>query len=97
MELAVSELVTTAVEHAHGEPVEVVVALTADPPTVAISVRSVRSVRTPTRIADPSTWAEPLPAVRTGRGLAIVRSVSDDVSVGADEPTVTVRCTFHVD
>ena len=94
MELAVSELVTTAVEHAHGEPVTVVVALTADPPTVAISVRS---VRTPTRITDPSTWAEPLPAVRTGRGLAIVRSVSDDVSVGADESTVTVRCTFHVD
>ena len=42
MELAVSELVTTAVEHAHGEPVTVVVALTADPPTAAISVRSVR-------------------------------------------------------
>ena len=60
MELAVSALVTTAVEHAHGEPVAVVVALTADPPTVAISVRSVRS---PSRITDPSTWAEPLPAV----------------------------------
>ena len=94
MELAVGEPVTTAVEHAHGEPFAVVVALTADPPTVAISAIS---VRTPTRITDPSTWAEPLPALRTERGLAIVRSVSDDVSVGADEPTVTVRCTFHVD
>ena len=39
-ELAVGELVTTAVEHAHGAPFAVVVALTADPPTVAISVRS---------------------------------------------------------
>ena len=94
MELAVIELVTTAVEHAHGEQVTVVVALTADPPTVAISVRS---VRTPTRITDSSTCAEPLPAVGTGRGLAIVRSVSEGVSVEADEPTVTVRCTFQID
>ena len=94
MELAVSELVMTAVECAHDEPVTVVVALTADPPTVTISVRS---VRTPSRITDPSTWAEPLPAVRTGRGPAIVRSISDDVSVEADEPTVTAGCTFHVD
>ncbi len=93
MELAVSELVTNAVEHGLAEPVTVIVAVTTDPPTVAISVRS---VRTPSGIADPSTWAGPLPAVRTGRGLAIVRSISDEVSVEADESTVTVHCTFRV-
>ncbi len=93
MELAVSELVTNAVEHGLEEPVTVAVAVTTDPPTVAISVRS---ARTPSGIADPSTWAGPLPAVRTGRGLAIVRSVSDEVSVEADDSTVTVHCTFRV-
>ncbi len=94
LELAVSELVTNAVEYGGEEPVTVTVALTADPPTVAISVRS---VRTTSGIADPSTWAGPLPAVRTGRGLAIVRSISDEVSVESDESTVTVHCTFRVD
>ena len=76
---------------AYDEPVIVVVALTADPPTVAISLRS------PSRITDPSTWTEPLPTVRTGRGPAIVCSIGDDVSVEAEEPTVTVGWTFHVD
>ncbi len=92
MELAASELVTNAVEHGFGEPV--IVTVTIDPPTVAISVRS---VRTPSGPADPSTWAGPLPTVRTGRGLAIVRSISDEVSVEADESTVTVQCIFRVD
>lgn len=94
IELAVSELVTNAVEYGGEEPVTVAVELTADPPTVTISVRS---VRTPSSIADPSTWAGPLPAVRTGRGLAIVRSISDHVSVDADESSVTVHCSFRID
>ena len=91
LELAVSELVTNAIEHGLEEPVTVIVAATAG--TVVVSVRS---VRTPSGIADPSTWASPLPALRTGRGLAIVRSISDEVSVDADEATVTVHCTFHL-
>jgi len=91
LELAVSELVTNAIEHGLEEPVTVIVAATAGNVVV-----SVRSVRTPSGIADPSTWASPVPAVRTGRGLAIVRSISDEVSVDADEATVTVHCTFHL-
>ena len=91
LELAVSELVSNAIEHGPEEPVTVIVAATAD--TVVVSVRSVRS---PSGIADPSTWASPLPAVRTGRGLAIVRSISDEVLVDADHATVTVRCTFRL-
>lgn len=94
MELAVSELVTNAVEYGGAAPVTVAIALTADPTTVTISVAS---VRTPSSVADPSTWAGPAPGVRTGRGLAIVRSISDEVSVEADESTVTVHCSFRVD
>jgi len=91
LELVVSELVTNAIEHGLDEPVTVTVAATAD--TVVVSVRS---VRTPSGIADPSTWASPLPAVRTGRGLAIVRSISDEVLVDADDAAVTVHCTFRL-
>lgn len=91
LELSVSELVTNAVEYAPDQAVTVMVDISE--PTVVISVRS---ARTSSGIADPSTWAGPLPAMRTGRGLAIVRSVSDDVSVDVDEATVTVSCAFRV-
>jgi len=91
LELAVSELVTNALEHGLEEPVTVIVVVAAGAVVV-----SVRSVRTPSGIADPSTWAGPLPTVRTGRGLAIVRSISDEVSVDADDATVTVHCTFNL-
>jgi len=84
--------VTNALEHGLEEPVTVIVVAEAGAVTV-----SVRSVRTPSGIADPSTWAGPLPTVRTGRGLAIVRSISDEVSVDADDETVTVHCTFNLD
>ena len=90
LELAVSELVTNAVEYGLDEPIAVRV--TISPATVVVSVRS---ARTSSEISDPSTWAGPLPAMRTGRGLAIVRSISDDVSVDADDSTVTVHCTFR--
>lgn len=92
LELVVSELVTNAIEHGLEEPVTVIVATRTNNVVV-----SVRSVRTSSGIADPSTWAGPLPTVRTGRGLAIVRSISDEVSVDADDATVTVHCTFNLD
>jgi len=92
LELATSELVTNALEHGLEEPVTVIVVAASGAVVV-----SVRSVRTPSGIADPSTWAGPLPTVRTGRGLAIVRSISDEVSVDADDATVTVHCRFNLD
>ena len=90
LELATSELVTNAVEYGLQAPIAVSVAIT--PTAVLLSVRSARSS---SGIADPSTWAGPLPAMRTGRGLAIVRAISDDVAVDADDSTVTVHCTFR--
>lgn len=91
IELAVSELVTNAVEHTVHEPLTVTVVVTSES-----IVLSVDSARTSSEIAHPTTWASPLPAMKTGRGLAIVRAVSDDVSVDADDETVTVRCSFHI-
>ena len=90
LELAVSELVTNAVEYGTDAPILVSVRVT--PANVVVSVRSTRSA---SEISDPSTWAGPLPAMRTGRGLAIVRAISDDVAVDSDDSTVTVRCTFR--
>jgi anti-sigma regulatory factor (Ser/Thr protein kinase) len=92
VELAVSELVTNAIEYGLAEPVTVRVA--ADTDALVVSVTSARSGP---GIADPSTWAGPLPAMRTGRGLAIVRGLTDEVSVAADDTTVTVHCTFRLD
>ncbi len=90
VELAVSELVTNAVEYGLAELVTVRVA--ADEAALVVSVSS---ARTAAEIADPSMWAGPLPAKRTGRGLAIVRAITDEVSVEADQSTVTVHCTFR--
>jgi anti-sigma regulatory factor (Ser/Thr protein kinase) len=92
LELAVSELVTNAVEYGLDAPITVSVTVT--PANVLVSVRSARSS---SAISDPSTWAGPLPAMRTGRGLAIVRAVSDAVAVEADDTTVTVHCSFDID
>lgn len=91
LELAVSELVTNAVEYGLASPITVGVTVTTA--TVRVSVRSARSSP---GISDPSTWAGPLPAMRSGRGLAIVRAVSDEVAVDADDSTVTVHCTFRL-
>lgn len=89
VELAVSELVTNAVEYGLAEPVTIRVAV--DAATLVVSISSARNAA---GIADPTTWAGPLPAMRTGRGLAIVRAITDEVSVDADDSTVTVHCTF---
>ncbi len=94
LELAVSELVTNAIEYGRAEPVTVSIVEHVAPARVVVSVRS---ARTSSGITDPTTWSSPLPAVRTGRGLAIVRSVSDEVEVEADASTVTVRCVFHLE
>jgi anti-sigma regulatory factor (Ser/Thr protein kinase) len=72
----------------------VTVRVAADTDALVVSVTSARSGP---GIADPSTWAGPLPAMRTGRGLAIVRGLTDEVSVAADDTTVTVHCTFRLD
>jgi anti-sigma regulatory factor (Ser/Thr protein kinase) len=75
-ELAVSELVTNAILHAV-TPVELSVEVSSD--TVTVSVRD-WSPKLPTR----RTWG---PQSTTGRGLALVASVTDAFGVEPQEPT----------
>jgi anti-sigma regulatory factor (Ser/Thr protein kinase) len=91
IELATSELVTNAVEHGAHEPVTVGVETTAT--TVIVAVTSARSSAA---MGEPSSWSGPLPAMRTGRGLAIVRAVSDEIEVDAGDDALTIRCTFRI-
>lgn len=88
--LATSELVTNAIEHGYGRdghaaPVRVTVHVDAGRATVA--VRSPGDLH----LGDPAAWNLPDPAVRTGRGLGIVRQMADHVEVvqGAGQVEIT--------
>lgn len=87
--LATSELVTNAIEHGDGRgqaaPVRVTVHVDAGQATVAV-----RSPGDP-HLGDPGAWDLPDPDVRTGRGLGIVRQMSDHVEVvqGSGEVEIT--------
>lgn len=88
LRLAASELVTNALEHGEHEPV--VVALEVSTGVVSLSVTS----RSPhDHVAPVSDWAVADAAEITGRGLGIVRTLADDVSVsrGGGMLTITVE------
>lgn len=92
IELVTSELVTNAVEH--GDDHQVTVAVRTAVGAIVLSVTSSGST---TALGEPASWAEPLPGDRSGRGLAIVRAVSDRVTVDVDEAMLTVNCQFDLD
>jgi anti-sigma regulatory factor (Ser/Thr protein kinase) len=88
LRLAASELVTNAVEH--GDHGRVVVELGVNPDLVSLSVTS----RSPhDRVGPVSDWAVADAGQITGRGLGIVRTLADDVSVsrGGGMLTITVE------
>lgn len=99
IELATSELVTNAVEY--GDSAPVLVRVDTGPTQIVVSVASsIAPTRSADRVkasalghADRPSAAPPI--TRTGRGLAIVRAVSDLVEVDSDEATLTVTCTFR--
>lgn len=77
VELVTSELVTNALEHGAGPPVDVDVAAAATGITIAVASRSAD-------LPVPSTEPAPVTQLR-GRGLQIVSALSDHVLVtGAD-------------
>lgn len=87
VQLAVSELVTNAVTHGSG-PTVVVVGYTPD--HVHCSVSSDREGDVPVPVG---TEAPPSSA-RSGRGLAIVRAVADQVVATVERATWTIDCDF---
>lgn len=86
--LAVSELVTNAVRHGSGGSVAVRIETT--PEEVVCVVRS-----TGGPLPDPATWTSAGVNGPTGRGLAIVRALADDVVAEVDGPFVELRCSFR--
>lgn len=88
-QLAVSELVTNAVVHGDGGPITV--RIETSPTAIACVVTSGRTGRL---LGDPATWTANVATGPTGRGLAIVRTVADIVTVDVEDSAVTVRCTF---
>lgn len=87
LQLAVSELVTNAIDHAASPHVTVEVAIEAG--EVVLTVTSHGSGP----LAPVTTWVPAAPEASAGRGLAIVRSVATKVTV--DHRGDTLRISVH--
>jgi anti-sigma regulatory factor (Ser/Thr protein kinase) len=85
LELVVAELVTNAVEHGTGSGV--VVELDIDPSVVTVSVTSGGGAD----LGGPSDWVMPPVGSTSGRGLALVRALVDDVEWSMTDGRTTVR------
>ena len=88
LQLAASELVTNAVEH--GDPRPVVVEVVVDTGVVSLSVSSQSPYDS---VAPVSDWIIADAEATSGRGLGIVRTLADDVSVsrGGGRLTITLE------
>jgi anti-sigma regulatory factor (Ser/Thr protein kinase) len=86
--LVTSELVTNAVEYGGGDDVEVDVAVTDADVTLQVTSALTGS------IDDPAMWVGPAAAGPSGRGLMIVRSLVDEVTVSDDDGWLAISCVF---
>ena len=86
LELAASELVTNAVEHGRGESVEL--SVSSDGGAVTLEVVSDGEVE---RLGPSKDWQIADVGSTTGRGLGIVRALSDRVAVHRADGTVSIR------
>ncbi|HSB88351.1 MAG TPA: ATP-binding protein [Ilumatobacteraceae bacterium] len=88
--LVVSELVTNFVEHSSGGPIEVIFDLR-DPLWWQVEV--IGGVGTGAkRVPAPATWTLAGAEEISGRGLGIVRQLTDDVVIDVGAMQVSVRC-----
>lgn len=85
-ELVVSELVTNAVMHGHGGPVRLE-ASASDEIVLAVASKSA-----PGSIPPVAYWTLPEPYASSGRGLAIVHRLCDDVQIRNDGRGAVVVC-----
>jgi anti-sigma regulatory factor (Ser/Thr protein kinase) len=93
LRLVTSELVSNIIEHGDGTGFDVSVEHGAFSDwSVAVS----GTVRPATPLLGaPTHWAVATADERSGRGLGIVRSLMDDVTVIQRDGRVVVRCTMH--
>ena len=77
LELVASELVTNACAHAAPASVRVGVGTASGRATVTVEWTS----STPSFLPDVADWTMAAPQELTGRGLAVVRSIADDVEI----------------
>ena len=89
IELAASELVSNAIEHGAGPDFRVAVAI--DDSSVVIEVTSGYVGNSLPQLAQ---WDPPSAAAISGRGLHLVRTVSDEVWTEIGEATLLVGCRF---
>ena len=89
VQLAVSELVTNAVAHG-AAPITLEVGTT-DSSVTCVVTSSLGEGDPP----HPERALAPGPASRSGRGLAIVRSLADTVTTTITGDTLAVRCEFR--
>lgn len=86
--LAVSELVSNALEHGDGAPISLIVES-----SERLIVAAVTS--TGPEISAPVTWESPEAESPRGRGLTIVRAIADQVTVETNGAASTVTCRFE--
>ena len=88
IEIIASELLTNAVEH--GPPGPLSIAVVRHDSTVSLTVDSPRP---DPHLPAPETWAMADVNEITGRGLAIVRRLADDVSVDQTATSLSITAT----
>lgn len=91
LELVASELFTNAVLHGAGRVVYISVERTAGLASVTVA-----SEGDAARVGDVETWALAEPPTAFGRGLAIVRTLADSVSVTRSPQRLTVTARRSV-
>lgn len=93
LQLVVSELGANAVQHGDGNPVVVVIDNTDRAWwTICVSNSVPDDLRGGGLLSSRSPWPKPPPHAMSGRGLQIVRDLSDDVQIDEQGSAVTVTC-----
>lgn len=86
--LVASELITNALQHGRPGPIEVGVEVN---PARGVTL-CVRNVGPKAAIPPVTRWRLPSGLATSGRGLGIVRTLSDEVEVRGDDDHTEVRC-----
>ncbi|MDO8388960.1 MAG: ATP-binding protein [Actinomycetota bacterium] len=91
--LVVSELVANLVEHGDGAGFDVYV----EGPVAGAWVLGIECAvaAAGASLPDPHAWAVADPDEASGRGLGIVRTLMDDITLEAADGRLTIRCIRH--